>query len=70
MGAIIRASGTRKIIQLVSIAGASSISVSLTTLLLVLMRFSRLVQRDVETLFGRRPYPREDSEKEPRHARH
>jgi hypothetical protein len=69
MGAMTRATGTRKVIQLVSFAGASIISLILTTLLLGLRRFSRLVRRDVEALTGRRPYPKEPSEREPQHAR-
>jgi hypothetical protein len=56
-----RATGTRKIVRLVGVAGASFASLVLSVLLLGLRRFDRLVRRDVEALLARAASSREES---------
>ena len=60
MRAITQATGTRKIIQLVSVAGVSIVSLGLSALLLGLRRFKRLIRRDVEVLLTQATRTQED----------
>jgi hypothetical protein len=57
--AITRATGTRKIIQLVGVAGVSIVSLGLGVLVLGLRRFALLVERDVTALLARATPTRE-----------